>query len=73
MNTCKNICEQYRKVNYKRMGYRTGKVVFCKSCHHMFHKEDVVKYRCPCCNGKVRMHIRGNKRKEIQNIVVKRY
>lgn len=63
----------YRKVDYTRTGYNTGKIAFCRNCDHMFFKEDIVKYRCPCCKSLVRTHLRSSRRKQMQKLTVKRY
>jgi Zn finger protein HypA/HybF involved in hydrogenase expression len=70
---CNNLCSRYREINRTQIGYNTGLIAFCRNCNHMYYKEDIVKYRCPCCKSTVRTHLRSSRRKEMSKLEVKRY
>jgi Zn finger protein HypA/HybF involved in hydrogenase expression len=70
---CNNLCSRHRKADAHTVSYRSGKIAYCRNCSHMFYKEDVIKYRCPCCKSLVRTHLRSSRRKEMQKMTVKRY
>lgn len=73
VSNCNNLCNRYRKAGARTTNYRSGKIAFCRNCNHMYYKEDIVKYRCPCCKSTVRTHLRSSRRKEMQKMTVKRY
>jgi len=64
MNTCKNICETYRKYPDRKSSYECGLIAYCKNCSFMYYKEDIPKFRCPCCKTIVRTNKRTGKKTE---------
>jgi hypothetical protein len=73
VSTCKGMCDRFKKVDHTKTSYITGKIAYCRNCMHMFHIDDIVNYRCQCCKGKVRTHVRSSRRREMLKLRVKRY
>ena len=67
-NRCKHFCDRYPDIKHKYLSYDTGLIAFCSVCEKTMWREDIVKYRCPCCNTVVRTNPRTRSKRLLMTV-----